>query len=300
MSSGQENIPATFDYQKAFSRNLGFIKPEEQERLRKARIAIAGLGGVGGIQAVALARMGVGRFTLADLDIFELTNFNRQMGASVDTIGRKKTEVTREMIHAINPTAEVRTLDQGIQPSTIDTFLEGADLVIDALDFGCFDERFLLYAKTREKGLWVFNVAPPGFGYSLFVFDPCGMSFEDYFDLKPDMTHEAKIFAMSYGISPSLLAFRYLDSRNINVKESRFPCVSPSFFLVAGVTATEVFNFFTRKRRIQSVPRIHQFDPLLRVYQKKYFPLGMKSPWHRMKKWLIRKLVSYKLSSQTR
>src|SRR3990167_6528215 len=83
----------TFDYNEAFSRNEGLISKEEQERLRSSRIAIPGLGGVGGVHLMTLARMGIERFHIADADQFSLANFNRQYGASVSNLGKNKTEV---------------------------------------------------------------------------------------------------------------------------------------------------------------------------------------------------------------
>ena len=103
-----------FNYSQAFGRNFGFLSGSDQEVLRNARVGIAGLGGAGGMEAHALARLGIGHFHLADLDRFELSNFNRQMGASLKSIGRKKTEVTKEMIESINPGAEVTVFGEGI------------------------------------------------------------------------------------------------------------------------------------------------------------------------------------------
>src|SRR5512143_3499355 len=124
-----------FDYFEAFSRNLGFLSQEEQTRLKHARLAIAGLGGTGGAQVHALARMGIGKFHLADPDTFELVNFNRQSGATVPNLGRPKTDVARETILAINPEAEIEVFEVGITVGNIDSFLQGVDVVVDSLDF---------------------------------------------------------------------------------------------------------------------------------------------------------------------
>ena len=97
-----------FDYATAFSRNLGLVSEEEQQKLRKTRVAIAGVGGVGGAYALALARLGIGHFHIADLDVFELPNMNRQFGATMSTLNREKTTVLMDMIKEINPTAEVQ------------------------------------------------------------------------------------------------------------------------------------------------------------------------------------------------
>ena len=87
---------AVWCYDEAFARHRGLLSAAEQERLRQSRIAIAGLGGVGGVHLATLARLGIGAFHIADPDDFELANFNRQHGANVDTIGRSKAAVMAE------------------------------------------------------------------------------------------------------------------------------------------------------------------------------------------------------------
>ena len=66
-----------FNYHQAFSRNIGWVTAEEQELLRHKRVAIAGMGGVGGIHLLTLARLGIGAFHIADFDVFDIVNFNR-------------------------------------------------------------------------------------------------------------------------------------------------------------------------------------------------------------------------------
>lgn len=79
-----------FDYSQAFSRNLGWITSDEAELLKKKKVAIAGMGGVGGQYCEVLARLGISNFQLADPDSFEQVNFNRQNGSGMSTVGRKK------------------------------------------------------------------------------------------------------------------------------------------------------------------------------------------------------------------
>src|SRR6478609_1414031 len=100
-------MDAGFDYDVAFSRNLGWVTPGEQQALRGKRVAIAGLGGVGGLHLLALARLGVGRFHLAEFDRFELANFNRQVGASMASLGLPKLEVMITLARNINPELEI-------------------------------------------------------------------------------------------------------------------------------------------------------------------------------------------------
>jgi sulfur-carrier protein adenylyltransferase/sulfurtransferase len=285
-----------FSYDKAFCRNHGFLTSEEQKKLRSACIAVAGLGGAGGAQALALTRLGIGNFKLADLDVYELSNFNRQMGSSIHSLGKKKTHTTRDQILSINPEASVTLYEEGISASSIDGFMENVDVIMDALDFNCFAERFLLYRKAREKGIWIVMVAPTGFGSSLFVFDPKGMTFEDYFGIHEKMPHFDKYFDFAYGLTPSPFMLRYMDMKAVKLSEGRLPCVSPGFFVTSGVAATEAMKIILNKKPLKAVPWMSQFDAYLYRYASKYYPMGMRSPLQRCKKWIIRKTLNLNAS----
>ena len=124
-----------FDPQLAFSRNRGLISDVEQRRLSQCRAVIAGCGGVGGVHALTLARLGLGKFRITDPDTYSVGNFNRQSGANVNTLGRNKAEVIAEMISAINPSAEVEIVPGGVTSANVRQFIAGADLVVDGVDF---------------------------------------------------------------------------------------------------------------------------------------------------------------------
>src|SRR3954462_13106999 len=111
---GQVPDHAAFSYQEAFARHLGLVNSEEQDRLRSSRVAIAGMGGVGGIHLITLARLGIGAFHIADPDDFELVNFNRQFGATTRTLGRGKAEVMAEAARAVNPELRLRNFSEAI------------------------------------------------------------------------------------------------------------------------------------------------------------------------------------------
>ncbi len=276
-----------FDYFTAFQRNLGFLDRDEQERVKASRIAIAGLGGTGGAQAHALARLGIGAFNLADLDTFELANFNRQLGAAMPTIGRPKVDVMAEVVRDINPEADVRTFADGINDANIADFLEGVDVVVDSLDFYCFKERFLLYRSARSRGIWVLTAPPLGFGYTFLAFDPNGMTFEQYFDFNEDMPLRELAASLIVGIAPKPLFFKYLHQGGLDVKERRLPSVGAAPFIIAGVMSTEVANLIVNKQPVLAVPTIQQFDALLRTYRKHRYPTGMRSPIQKIKKRLL-------------
>ncbi|WJW74472.1 ThiF family adenylyltransferase [Thiohalobacter sp. IOR34] len=284
-------MSADFDYHCAFQRNLGFLSEDEQQRLRKARVAIAGLGGTGGAQAHALARMGIGNFTLADPDTYELANFNRQLGATMATLGQAKTRVARDIIHGINPEADIRCLDTGISPETIGEFLDGVDIVVDSLDFYCFEERFLLYAEARRRDLWVLTAPPLGFGFTLLIFDPRGMSFEEYFGFRPGMSQRELTVSLIAGIAPKPYMLKYLDSRRAELGNQRLPSVGAAPFMIAGVIATQVTNLLTGKRPLYAVPHVIQYDALLQRFRHRHYPLGMNSPLQKLKKLILHRVL---------
>ncbi|MGP8320588.1 MAG: ThiF family adenylyltransferase, partial [Methanosarcinaceae archaeon] len=79
----------------AFSRNIGILTQTEQDKLADAKVAIPGMGGVGGVHLITMTRSGVGKFHIADLDTYEPVNINRQFGARVPDFGRSKIEVMK-------------------------------------------------------------------------------------------------------------------------------------------------------------------------------------------------------------
>lgn len=103
-------------------------------RFKNGRVCVAGVGGVGSWVAEALARSGVGHITLIDLDMVAESNANRQIQALDDTWGLAKVEAMRARIEAINPSCEVRCIEEFLTPENIPDFLPGFDVVIDAID----------------------------------------------------------------------------------------------------------------------------------------------------------------------
>lgn len=118
-----------------FSRMEILYGAERMARLAASHIAIFGIGGVGGHCAEALARCGVGRFTLVDADRVTLTNLNRQAIALHSTLGRAKVDVMRERILDINPQAHIEAIEAFYLPGdALGIFNSPPDLVIDAID----------------------------------------------------------------------------------------------------------------------------------------------------------------------
>ena len=118
-----------------FSRTHILLGDAAMERLQNARVAIFGVGGVGGYTAEALARSGIGALDLIDSDTVSLTNINRQILATHSTVGKWKVEVARDRILDINPQAKVTVHPVFYTPETADQFdFSRYDYIIDAID----------------------------------------------------------------------------------------------------------------------------------------------------------------------
>jgi molybdopterin/thiamine biosynthesis adenylyltransferase len=100
--AGEKGV-SDFSYDEFVTRNLGFVTPQEQARLRAARVFIPGVGGMGGAAFMLLVRAGVGHFAIADIDTFEVSNLNRQLFATLDTVGQPKVEAAAAGARRINP-----------------------------------------------------------------------------------------------------------------------------------------------------------------------------------------------------
>ena len=121
--------------QEIFSREALLIGQDAVDTLAKRRVAVFGVGGVGGYTVEALARAGVGALDLIDADTVSLSNLNRQLIATLDTVGQRKVDVLAERISRINPACQVTCYPMFYLPENADTIdLARYDYVVDAID----------------------------------------------------------------------------------------------------------------------------------------------------------------------
>lgn len=249
-----------FDYQTAFSRNIGWVTQEEQDLLRTKRVAIAGLGGVGGSHLLTLARLGIGAFNVADLDVFELANFNRQAGAYLSTINQPKTDTLVRMARDINPELDIKVFNQGVDSSNVDTFLEGVDAYVDGLDYFAVDIRRLVFASCAMHRIPATTAAPLGMGAAVLNFMPGKMTFEDYFQLEGYSELE-QLIRFLVGLSPAMLQRSYLVIRNsVDLARHRGPSTPMACAICAGMAGTEVLKIILGRGPMRIAPKGTQFD----------------------------------------
>jgi len=249
-----------FRFEEAFSRNLGWLTEWEQQALRGKRVAVSGGGGVGGLYMMTLVRFGVGMFTIADPDRFELVNFNRQVGATLNSIGRPKVDVLAENVLNINPEAHIRKLFGAIDESNIDDFLAGADVWIDGLDFFALGIRRKVYRRCEELAIPVINAAPLGMGTAMLVFKPGGMTFEEWFRLE-GLSEEHQYINYLIGMAPSRLHMPNLvDPSRVDLRGHRGPSSIAGCELCAAMASVEAIKLLLGRGRVHAVPYYQHFD----------------------------------------
>ena len=190
-----------FAYEEAFCRNIGVVDEGLQARVRYTRVGMAGLGGSGGCCAEALVRLGIGAMHLADPDVYELVNFNRQLGARLTTVGRSKVDATARQLLDVNPELKLRRFPEGVTEQTSASFLDGVDLVVDGIDFFAVQDHRMLMAACRRRRIPVILAAPVGFGASVLVFPPEGVSFDEFFRLQNSTDGVEQIVAFGLGLT---------------------------------------------------------------------------------------------------
>lgn len=284
-------------YWEHVQRNLGLISQAEQARLKEAKVAIAGLGGVGGGTFLSLCRMGVGRFAIADPEVFGCSDLNRQQGACVESLGKKKVEVLRQMAAAINPEISIEAFPEGLTLDNLEAFLSGANFAVDALDYFALPVRQALHDRARQKNLYVSLSAIFGFGASLAVFSPTGTSFKDLFGRVEGVFpigHRIEFGRFLFPIIPGYLDVRaYADS----MREDRpIPSFCAAAALSAGLQSMDVVLHLLGRRAPVVVPKIKWID----LYEQRFEIIDPASPLTRLRRLLGTVQAARKLFGRSR
>lgn len=270
-----------FNYKEAFSRNIGWMTENEQDILRKSKVAIGGLGGVGGDHAIVCARLGIANFHISDMDQYDLVNFNRQAGASMKTLGQEKSKVMEDILANINPEASVKNFDTGINDDNLEAFLDGVDLYIDSLDIFAMDIRRKVFQRCYEKNIPCVTAAPMGMGTAVLVFMPGKMSFEEYFCLE-GLDDEDKFYHLIMGLSPAMLQLSYLvDRSKVDFWAGKVPSTPMGISMAAGVLNSNVVKILLNRGEVLEAPWGWHVDAYKNKSKRTWRPWGNKNPIQR-------------------
>lgn len=260
-------------YRQIFSRNIGLLTESEQDRLRLSSVGIAGAGGVGGLLAERLIRLGIGKIKITDPGAFEESNFNRQFGSSMLNVGRNKAEVVFTQLKDINPQAQILYGDGGIKSeSDANLFVRDCDLVVDEMDFGLIRESIMLQRAARHRGIRYLFTTAMGFGALVVIFDPAGLTLEEYNQLPKDVNLDdgAKLSVPLERIAPVMPSYASAIGADTIQKmitgEMPGPTTSIGAGLASILAANEVFNIILGRREVAEAPQYTYVDLLDRKF----------------------------------
>jgi len=198
-----------------FSRSELIYGKEAMDKLSKCHVAIFGVGGVGGYVAESLARTGIGKFTLIDNDTVNLSNFNRQIVANKETLGKYKVDAMKERILSINDKAVVEVKKMFVLPENIDEidFIQ-FDYIVDAID--TVKAKLAIIKKANELNIPM--ISSMGAGNKL---NPMGFVFADISKTEYDpLAKKIRLELRKLGIKKLKVVFS--KERPIELKEQQF------------------------------------------------------------------------------
>lgn len=232
------------NYWEIIDRQKDILNKKEQLKLKNSNITVIGCGGIGGAVIEMLARMGIGKLRIVDKDVFDLSNINRQLMSSMESIGKPKTEVTKEIVKAINPFVEVEALNQELNEKNVEKTIENSAVVVDALDN--LIARILISRKAAELGIPFVHGAIHGTMGQITTFTSKTPSYEETFkllsagkDLTPEIISEVKKF-------------------NKHVP----PVIGPVPNITGCLQAFEVVKIITGRKNVITAPDVLMFDLL--------------------------------------
>lgn len=153
-----------------YKRNIPAISEDEQRQLNKSSVLIVGCGGLGGYIAEYLTRLGIGKLTLVDGDVFQETNLNRQLMSNTSNIGKSKTDECKIHLNLVNPNVEIRAIKAFFDENNADELLTDIDLVIDALDSP--SARLVLEDACEKANLTIIHGAVQGWTMQVAIAEP--------------------------------------------------------------------------------------------------------------------------------
>jgi molybdopterin/thiamine biosynthesis adenylyltransferase/nitroreductase len=271
-----------FDYDLAFSRNIGWVTEAEQRLLKTKRVAIAGMGGVGGSHLLTLTRLGIGAFNLSDFDEFGIENFNRQAGAGLSSVGQPKLETLVNRALDINPELDIRTFPDGVSSENVEAFLQDVDVYVDGLDFFALEARKAVFAACDRLGIPVTTAAPLGMGTAVLNFLPGKMTFEEYFRLE-GVSEEEQYLRFFVGLAPARLQSGYLvDPGRIDAFARKGPSTVIGCELCAGAAASQTLKMLLKRGKVVAAPWGLQFDAYANRLATTWRPGGNNNPLQKL------------------
>lgn len=173
---------------KRYDRNIGTISPEEQVLLMQKAVCVIGCGGLGGGVIENLVRLGIGKLTIVDCDVFDETNLNRQVLSNENNLGKSKAEEGAAQMATINSAVEITPINAELNEENCRGIIAGHDLVIDAVDN--IKARLILEKACEEEGITLVHGAIAGWNGQVAVVRPGDRLFENIYQGADDRGEE--------------------------------------------------------------------------------------------------------------
>jgi len=235
-------------YLERTQRNHFFIGGKEgQEKIKKLKIGVAGLGGMGSNIAQYLARLGVIELNLADSDTVDVSNINRQVIANFQTVGRSKLGVSIEEIKNIAPESKLKTFSEGITEDNAEEFVKGCDFIIDEIDVFPIEAHIALHRACRKYDIPVYSAYVIGLGIHFYKFHGEGFKFEDFLSVEEGISESErlnKIVKTFISEPPSYLQNENIEAFKEMAQDHGVPIFGPSCLLGHTIVITRVLADF--------------------------------------------------------
>lgn len=238
------------------NRNIGLISLKEQNQLQKSKVLICGVGGMGGVCAEALVRMGVGEISLVDHDSFDLFNINRQIHSNTKTIGMKKVSILKKEFLKINPALKISIYKDKLSRENVEEILKNVDVVVNGMDD--MKSSLILERTARLKKITIVDAWITPFA-SVFVIDKNAPHWEEFLklpslgikeeELTESILKECLRKELNYTLS-HFDPFSYISKNKVNKiisGEIKRPSFLPVVWMSGILMANEVFKVLTKR-----------------------------------------------------
>ncbi|MFO7659086.1 MAG: ThiF family adenylyltransferase [Bacteroidales bacterium] len=263
-------------YNQIFNRNIGLITPDNQEKLKNSKVAVFGVGGLGGVIAEVLVRSGVGSIVLTDRDKYEASNLNRQVFAFSKTIGEYKVDAAEQFLKDINPELQVKKYLQ-ITSANISEIMHSADIVLLALDDVVPIIIISRYARQHKVPLVEGWAIPFG---NVRVFTEQTPSLEEVYhldnlDKDPELITPDENKALNIKMLYELKKIKgiegyYSEEALQRIQKGQVPSFAPMVWLTAVLMSFEAIKVLLHQGRIAYAPGFALYDPFNHEQLHKY------------------------------
>jgi molybdopterin/thiamine biosynthesis adenylyltransferase len=207
---------------------------------------------------------------IVDPEGFEESNLNRQFSSSMLNLGKNKAEEVFAQIKDINPQAKVHYSKTGITTENdANLMVNDCDLIVDEMDFGLFKESILLQRAARRRGIYYIFTSAIGFGALIVIFDPDGLTLEEYDNLPPDvdLNDVEQPTVPLERICPVMPSYAKMDIiQEILSGKRPGPTVSIGVGLASILAANEAVNIILGRRDIAAAPKYTYIDLMDRKF----------------------------------